>query len=91
MELLFGISVNVNHSFFEFVFLFFGKLSLFESVFNPFGYDLISSVSLSGLEVLNQDVGKLGNVARILKDDTGSDTGTVDFEHILFQDEKFSP
>lgn len=91
MELFFCIGVNVNHSFFEFVFLFLGNFSLFELVFNPFDDDLIGSVSLSGLEVLNQDVGKLGNVARIFEDDTGGDTGTVDFEHILFQDEKFSP
>jgi hypothetical protein len=91
MELLFSVGVNVNHSFFEFVFLFFGDLSLFELVFNPFDDDLIGSVSLSGLEVLNQDVGKLGDMTRVLKDDTGGDAGTVDFEHILFQDKKLSP
>ncbi len=91
MELLFSIGVNVNHSFFEFVFLFLGNFSLFELVFNPFDDDLIGSVSLSSLEVLNQDVGKLGNVARIFEDDTGGDTGTVDFEHIFFKDEEFSP
>lgn len=46
---------------------------------------------MSSLHILDENVSELGNVARMFQNDAGGDAGTIDFEHIFFENEELSP
>ncbi len=84
MEFFFGVGINIDDNFFDFVFFLFWEFSLFELVLQDLGNNFISSVALASLDILDQHVGKLGNMTGMLEYNMRSDAGTVDFEHIFF-------
>lgn len=60
-------------------------------VLNPFRNKLISSESLSYLDISDHEIGEFGNMTRILKNNTGSNTSGINFKHILLEHKMVPP
>jgi hypothetical protein len=91
IELFLSVGIDVDGDFLEIVLFLFTRFSFFKLVLNPFANHLISSISLTSLEVLDQDVSEFRDMTGVFQDDAWSDASTVDFEHVLFKNEEFSP
>lgn len=91
MEFFSGVGVDVDDDFFDLVFLLFREFSFFELVFQNFGNNFISTVALSSLDILDENIGKLSHMPRMFEYNMWGDAGTVDLEHIFFEDKELPP
>lgn len=67
------------------------SLILVDLVFDPFSDKFISSETLSSFDIFDHKISKFGNMARVLKNNRGSYTCRIDFQHVFFKYKVISP